>query len=147
MVGGETVRKDHPSLNVREPVDWPCQPKRFVASNKLSEEELLELMPEGVKPELFRFAEKSWGEFLSELGTENVTALLLEGGGELAASALNAGIVDKVEFHIAAKILGGRNSRPVVGGADPMSLAEALELKDVSLEMLGSDISIAGYLR
>jgi diaminohydroxyphosphoribosylaminopyrimidine deaminase/5-amino-6-(5-phosphoribosylamino)uracil reductase len=147
MVGGETVRKDHPSLNVREPDDWSCQPRRFVASNTLSEKELHELMPEGLKPELARLSsEKDWKEFLTKLGSENITALLIEGGGELAASALRAGAVDKVEFHIAPKILGGRNSRAVVGGSDPLSLAESLELKDVSIEQLGADISISGYL-
>lgn len=147
MVGGETVRQDHPSLNVREPSDWPCQPRRFVASNKFSEKELFEIMPSGRKPELARpSSESAWNELLLRLGSENVTALLIEGGGELAASALSAGVVDKVEFHIAPKILGGRNSRAVVGGADPGALAKALELKEVSVEKLGADISVTGYL-
>ena len=86
-----------------------------------------------------------WQAEMCRLGSENVTALLVEGGGELAATVLAAGIVDKVEFHIAPKILGGRNSRPVVGGENPDSLAEALALKKISVSHIGEDIVITGY--
>jgi diaminohydroxyphosphoribosylaminopyrimidine deaminase/5-amino-6-(5-phosphoribosylamino)uracil reductase len=84
---------------------------------------------------------------LSELGKENITALLIEGGGELAAEVLNAGIVDKIQFHIAPKILGGRDSRPVIGGKNPLSLDEAKKLRDYKIETAGDDIIISGYCK
>ena len=81
---------------------------------------------------------------MRRLGSEKVTALLIEGGGELASAVLNAGIVDKVEFHIAPKILGGRDSRPVIGGDNPLTLAESLALKNIAIERAGEDIIIVG---
>jgi diaminohydroxyphosphoribosylaminopyrimidine deaminase/5-amino-6-(5-phosphoribosylamino)uracil reductase len=73
--------------------------------------------------------------------------VLAEGGGELAASLLNAGIANKIEFHIAPKILGGRNSRPVVGGENPSSLAEAFNIQNICVKKIGEDLCISGYPR
>ena len=88
-----------------------------------------------------------WETFLTGLGKRPFVSLLLEGGGELAASALNAGIVDKIEFHYAPKILGGRNSRPGVGGPDPLTLSEAFPIENMSVRQLGADIAVTGYPR
>ena len=71
--------------------------------------------------------------------------LLIEGGGELADSALKSGIVDYVEFHIAPMLLGGRNSIPVLGGEHPGTLADALRLHRVKVGFYGSDIAVSGY--
>ena len=76
-----------------------------------------------------------------------MTALLLEGGGELAASALRAGIVNKVAFFVAPKILCGRGSRPVVGGDNPLALAEAKELINMRSRSVGDDLLITGYCK
>lgn len=85
--------------------------------------------------------------FLAKLGAEGVTSLLIEGGGELAASALAEGAVDKVEFHIAPKILGGKGSRGAVGGPDPENLSEAYGLSELSVRKLGCDIALSGYIK
>ena len=88
-----------------------------------------------------------WLPLLHELGRNNITALLLEGGGELAAKALQCRIVDEVEFHIAPKILCGRNSRSVVGGSDPLKLAEAFALEKLQVKRAGCDLIINGRLK
>ena len=88
-----------------------------------------------------------WGMLLDHLGLRNITCLLIEGGGELAASALNAGVVDYVEFHIAPKLLGGRDSRPVLGGDDPESMALARKLHRVKVTHYGEDIAVSGFLK
>jgi diaminohydroxyphosphoribosylaminopyrimidine deaminase/5-amino-6-(5-phosphoribosylamino)uracil reductase len=54
---------------------------------------------------------------VEKLGKRGLTSLLIEGGGEVAASALAAGIVDKVIFFIAPKIIGGREAPTAVSGA------------------------------
>lgn len=146
MVGGETARTDRPSLNVRE-FRTNRQPRRIIVSRKLTKEKLLKLLPPGTAPEsISPRSRKEWISELKRLGKENVTSVLVEGGGELAAEMLSAGIVDKIEFHVAPKLLGGRDSRPVIGGKNPKSLAEALKLKDISIEKIGEDICIRGYL-
>ena len=48
---------------------------------------------------------------LKKLGAENVTSLLVEGGGEVNASFLLGGFAQRVAFFYAPKILGGRDAR------------------------------------
>ena len=48
---------------------------------------------------------------LKKLGAENVTSLLVEGGGEVNASFLLGGLAQRVAFFYAPKILGGREAR------------------------------------
>jgi diaminohydroxyphosphoribosylaminopyrimidine deaminase/5-amino-6-(5-phosphoribosylamino)uracil reductase len=84
-------------------------------------------------------------EFLDDLGRRELTTLLLEGGGELAAAALRAGVVNKVAFFVAPRLLGGRGSRPVVGGADPARLEEAMSLQRLQVAHVGQDLLVTGY--
>lgn len=144
MVGGETARIDRPSLNVRNPAEWPSQPRRIIASSSLTAEDAFKLLPAGRAPEIFNYKEESWADFLVRLGSENVTSLLIEGGSELAAAALNAGIVDRIEFHVAPLLLGGKTSRPVVGGQNPLSIEDAFALKNLSVRKLGRDFIFTG---
>lgn len=147
MVGGGTVRADKPSLTVRDIADWPHQPERIVVSSSLDIASCTAQMGEGKTPIILAPEDgDEWAEKMVELGEKGITTILIEGGGELAAEVLSAGVVDKVEFHIATKILGGRNSRPVVGGLNPLSLAESHQLKDVQTYMLGNDIAVSGYV-
>ena len=53
---------------------------------------------------------------LKKLGSENVTSLLVEGGGEVNASFLLGGFAQRVAFFYAPKILGGRDSLKAVAG-------------------------------
>lgn len=147
MVGGETVRLDRPGLTVRETdVPWDKQLLKLIATRSMNNDDLLEYFPDRSARTISPSSPGEWQDLLLELGKENIIALLIEGGGELAAEVLNAGIVDKVEFHIAPKILGGKGSRPVVGGKNPLSLNEAKLLRDYKLEIIGDDIIVSGYL-
>ena len=77
---------------------------------------------------------------LKKLGAENVTSLLVEGGGEVNASFLLGGLAQRVAFFYAPKILGGRDSRKGVAGEGAKSLAEAIQLRDVEWKRLGADL-------
>ena len=141
MVGGETYRLDNPSLTVRNGAGKVLKtPRRIVASRSLQAEAL----PAGWELADVTTAEK-WDLFLTRLGSEQVTMLLLEGGGELAASALSAGAVNKLEMHIAPKILGGRNSRSSVGGLDPERISDGYALRDMSWRKAGEDWIVTCY--
>jgi len=147
MVGGGTVRRDHPGLTVRNVPDWPRQPRRLVVSRTLTPAAATAAMGPGPAPEILApDSPAAWNDELLRLGREQVTAILVEGGGELAGTLLQAGVVDKLEFHVAPKILGGTHSRPVVGGGDPVKLAEALAVKRLTVEPLGEDFIFSGYL-
>ncbi len=148
MVGGGTARKDHPSLNVRMVENWSPQPRRIVVSSGMSLEDAAELMAPGETPEIISPNDAAqWKKELTRLGSEGITAILVEGGGELAGNMLQAGVVDKVEFHIAPKIIGGRDSRPVIGGENPVAMAEALNLINVESGQIGRDFYISGYMQ
>jgi diaminohydroxyphosphoribosylaminopyrimidine deaminase/5-amino-6-(5-phosphoribosylamino)uracil reductase len=77
---------------------------------------------------------------LKKLGSENVTSLLVEGGGEVNASFLLGGLAQRVAFFYAPKILGGREARKAVAGDGANSLAEVLRLSDVEWRRLGEDL-------
>jgi len=77
---------------------------------------------------------------LKTLGSENITSLLVEGGGEVNASFLMHGFAQRVAFFYAPKILGGRDSRRAVAGEGAQSLAEVLQLTDVEWQKLGPDL-------
>jgi diaminohydroxyphosphoribosylaminopyrimidine deaminase/5-amino-6-(5-phosphoribosylamino)uracil reductase len=145
MVGGGTLRADSPGLTVREPEDWPFQPRRLIVSQNMTDEEVAAFFPDGNVERVAPRSPKEWHELMAKLGKEECMALLIEGGGELADSALKAGVVDYVEFHIAPMLLGGRKSIPVLGGGDPGELAEALRLQRVKVTQYGTDIAISGY--
>jgi len=147
MIGGNTLRADHPQLTVREPENWENQPRRIVVSSTVDEDELAEYFPDGNAEVVALPDEKAWDEYLLQLGSEGVTTLLIEGGGELANAAVRANAVDFVEFHVAPKILGGRESIPVLGGDAPENMGDALELQRMQAFTCGNDLIITGFLR
>ncbi|MGA2240424.1 MAG: dihydrofolate reductase family protein [Verrucomicrobiota bacterium] len=77
---------------------------------------------------------------LKKLGAQNVTNLLVEGGGEVNASFLLGGLAQRVAFFYAPKILGGRDSRKAVAGEGARSLAEVIRLRDVEWKRIGPDL-------
>ena len=76
-----------------------------------------------------------------------ITSVLIEGGSEIAASSLEAGIVDKLVFFIAPLLIGGREAPSVIGGRGVGPLAEALRLRNVRWDTVGEDIMVEGYVR
>lgn len=89
-------------------------------------------------PERDRTLDLRW--LLKQLGRENVTQLLIEGGGEVNASFLMNRLAQRVVFFYAPKILGGREARKGVAGAGAKSLGEALQLDEVQWRKLGDDL-------
>jgi len=77
---------------------------------------------------------------LRKLGSENVTSVLVEGGGEVNASFLLGAFAQRVAFFYAPKILGGRDARKAVAGTGVERLGDAIQLRDVEWRQLGSDL-------
>ena len=142
LAGAETFRLDSPRFTARTPDGTVLKtPRRIVATHH---PELVAGAGDGWETVVLD-SESDWNAFLARLGRENVTMLLIEGGGELAASALRARAVDKIEFHVAPKLLGGRGSRPVLGGPDPDALSEAVSLERMKITPLGCDWQVEAY--
>lgn len=80
------------------------------------------------------------GWLLKRLGGEGVTSLLVEGGGEVNAAFLEAGLAQRVAFFYAPKILGGRDARRGVAGEGAKRLADLIELREVEWRRVGEDL-------
>jgi diaminohydroxyphosphoribosylaminopyrimidine deaminase/5-amino-6-(5-phosphoribosylamino)uracil reductase len=76
---------------------------------------------------------------LRRLGADQITSLLVEGGGEVNASFLLGGLAHRITFFYAPKILGGRDARKAVAGEGARSLAEVLDLAETKWRRLGPD--------
>lgn len=75
---------------------------------------------------------------MAEAGDREIISVLIEGGAEIAASALQAGIVDRLMVFVAPKILGsGRSSVSDLGIS---RIAESVRLRDVEVERIGEDV-------
>ena len=72
----------------------------------------------------------------------NIDSILLEGGAELACSALEAGIVNKLQVYIAPKIFGGASAKSAVGGIGVDYPDKAYMLSEPVIKTIGDDILI-----
>lgn len=85
------------------------------------------------------------GELLRHLGDRDILSLLVEGGGELLGSFFDLGLVDKVHAIVAPVIIGGKETPTAVAGRGARRMADALRLRDVTVERLGEDVLVTGY--
>lgn len=84
---------------------------------------------------------------LSELGSRSLQSVLVEGGSTIAGVFLDAGLVNKITFFIAPKIVGGVDAPSAIGGSGVEAMSEALELERVTVVQRGKDIEVTGYPR
>jgi len=84
---------------------------------------------------------------MRELGKRGIDSVLLEGGGRLNYSALKSGIVDKANFFIAPKIIGGETARTPVEGEGIEYMKDAIMLHKTEFYKFGDDIMIEGYIQ
>ncbi|MGB9791161.1 MAG: bifunctional diaminohydroxyphosphoribosylaminopyrimidine deaminase/5-amino-6-(5-phosphoribosylamino)uracil reductase RibD [Thermacetogeniaceae bacterium] len=82
---------------------------------------------------------------LEELAKREVLSVLLEGGATLNASALAAGIVDKVIFFYAPKIIGGGDAPGPFGGRGIDAVNKAIRVEELRWEKIGEDLMVVGY--
>lgn len=84
---------------------------------------------------------------LVELGRRGMQSVLVEGGANMAGKFLDAGLVNKISFFIAPKIIGGCAAPTAVGGRGVEKLADGTDLQDVMITQRGQDIEFTGYPR
>jgi diaminohydroxyphosphoribosylaminopyrimidine deaminase/5-amino-6-(5-phosphoribosylamino)uracil reductase len=70
------------------------------------------------------------------LAGENCISLMTEAGSKVNWALLESGVVDKIYFYYAPKILGGLQSLPVAGGAGKLRRADALRFYNVTLHRI-----------
>lgn len=173
MVGIHTVLRDDPQLTTRLEGRAGKNPVRIVVDSKGSLPENSKILEPGSGGPVILATTDSMNEekeyrltqrgvvmvkcmdskgsvdlkrLMEELFKREIDSILLEGGGSLNASALSAGIVDKVMFFIAPKILGGQKALTPVEGQGVEQVSDALKLREISVEKVGEDILVEGYL-
>lgn len=173
IVGVETVVRDDPELTVRMVEGEVLDPVRVVVDSTLrisTDSRILRERPEvrtivattakapterrraieGLGREVLLLPEKQGRVDLTalmrKLAEMDFTSLLLEGGGELNASMMEAGLVDKVLIVFAPLMVGGREAPTVMDGLGASALADAWRLKGVRTEQVGDDVHVEGYV-
>jgi diaminohydroxyphosphoribosylaminopyrimidine deaminase/5-amino-6-(5-phosphoribosylamino)uracil reductase len=86
-------------------------------------------------------------QLLAELGRRRLTNVLVEGGGRLVGSLLDARQIDEVHVFIAPRLLGGAWARSPIAGEGIGDVAEAIELDVPEVQQLGDDIYLSGRIR
>ena len=77
---------------------------------------------------------------MKELGARKIDGILLEGGGQLNESAVQAGIVDRIYCYIAPKIFGGAQAKTPVEGQGLTRAADAWQFNRIGMQEFGQDI-------
>jgi len=123
---------------------FKCPPRTIVVTSAKGDK-LNKLTKSGVNAITFKGQlELNW--LMGELGAMGFNSVLIEGGSSLNGHALMEGVVDKVFYFIAPRIIGGKDSFPAVGGRSYLPLDKALKLKNMKVRRIGEDILVEGYL-
>ena len=87
-------------------------------------------------------------ELLNYLGENEVTSLLVEGGGELLGSLFDLQLVDKVSAFIAPSIVGGGSKAvSAIGGDGVSQISDAVMLENAKVVKLGEDFLFSAYCK
>lgn len=170
MVGTQTLLADDPSLTVRH-VTALRQPHRIVLDRKGILPDRLKVFHSMMGEQVFYFTgpkvrnrfirlpfvrhfqvkpTKSgldMDEVLKTLKQEGVESILCEGGGNLNATLLEKGYVDKLILYIAPKLLGGNSAPTFFEGSGFPSVSKSIVAKGMTVARSGEDIVLTCPLR
>jgi diaminohydroxyphosphoribosylaminopyrimidine deaminase/5-amino-6-(5-phosphoribosylamino)uracil reductase len=171
LVGAETVLNDDPQLTcrvtggrnpwrvildgrLRIPLTarFLCQPDGekniVVTSDRAPLRKVRALEASGVQVWRFptREGEISWGGLLRRLAGLGIVSVLVEGGANVAASALRQRAVDKVIFFYAPKIFGG-DGRVMIDPLGIRRVSDALIVERLDVQKSGGDVLVTGYVK
>jgi diaminohydroxyphosphoribosylaminopyrimidine deaminase/5-amino-6-(5-phosphoribosylamino)uracil reductase len=142
LVGAETIRADNPRLTVRGQAGAK-QPWRIVLSGSGKLPRQAKIFADEFRERTLVYRESSMANLLRDLGSREITSVLIEGGGEVLGQALDDRVIDRVQIYLAPRFTGGATLAFAASGA--ATTAEALRLRDVRYEIIGPDICITGY--
>jgi len=120
----------------------------FVTTDSARVEKLEFLESRGAQVKIFKSSngKVDMTMVMDYLGKKGINSMMIEAGPELSASLVREGLVDKVIFFYAPRIIGGIDAPGMVGGSGIDKLAEAIPIKDIVVKRCGEDIIIEGYV-
>jgi diaminohydroxyphosphoribosylaminopyrimidine deaminase/5-amino-6-(5-phosphoribosylamino)uracil reductase len=141
LVGAETVRADNPRLTVRG-LRGARQPWRVILTRSGR-------LPARAKVFTDRFAKRTQvfrnqplAQVLATLGEQQITSVLIEGGGDVLGEALDSGLINCVHIYLGAIFTGGPVWAFAARGAG--TTGEATRLREVKYERVGQEIFLTG---
>ncbi len=75
-----------------------------------------------------------------------MTNVLVEGGGHVLGSFLDAQQVDAVDAFIAPVLEGGDHANTPIRGVGCDAMSDALRLKEVTITQVGGDLRMRGWM-
>ncbi len=166
IVGGNTVRKDNPSLTTHGKTDhnplrvvmtksldlplnchlWHTKTAKTVIFTLPSVNPAVKSQLEQKKVEIVELTNLNPRLVMENLYNRGFCSVLWECGGNLASQAIASGVVQKIHAFIAPKIIGGNHNFNPIGDLNISNMSEALKLENIKLEMIEKDILVTGYL-
>src|ERR1051325_3343 len=147
LVGAGTVRTDDPLLSDRSGLPRRRSLVRVVLANKSRLAANSPLARTASEAPVMVFSNTDLRSVLQALADKSLQSVLVEGGAKVAGAFLDAGLVNKVTFFIAPKIIGGAEAPSAIAGAGVEKLSDALELERITVTQRGKDIEVTGYPR
>ena len=173
IVGIGTIHADNPSLTTRLVSQKGLDPVRIVldthlsispdarilklesnsdtilvTGNKIKEDKWNRIQKKGVRlihqPAAADHIDLSL--LMDQLGAMGVSSVLVEGGSRVIASAFHSGIVDKIHFFYAPKILGGDDGIPICRGTGRRLMKDSIRVNHVRVRRFDDDVMIEGYI-
>ncbi len=138
LVGAGTVRRDDPSLTVRDYRPPGLADGRSVDPRRV----VLGTVPEGAKVHPCTEASGDLGDLLDRLGGDGVVQLLVEGGGSVAGSFHRAGLVDRYVIYLAPALFGGADAKGLFAGSGAWDIADVWRGRFVSVDRVGVDLRV-----
>lgn len=138
LVGAGTVRRDDPSLTVRDyrppvaPRERSLDPERVVLGK----------VDDAAQVQPCRQMGGDLGAVLDELGADGVVQLLVEGGAATAGDFHRAGLVDRYVIYIAPALFGGDDSNGLFEGAGAWDIGDVWRGRFVAVERVGRDLRV-----
>ena len=81
---------------------------------------------------------------IRELGRRKMTHVLIESGGKVLGSFLDAGLINEVHAFVAPILSGGEAAGTPIGGTGIELMSQALRLQDLKIQALDGDVYIHG---
>jgi len=142
LIGANTLREDNPRLTIRG-LGRTKQPWRVVVTRGRTLPQSAHLFSDRFADRTLVYKRRTLSNVLEDLGSREITSVLIEGGGDVLGQAFDQQLVDKVHFFLAPIMTGG--PIPAVGGKGAGSTAEGAGIFGPKLQQIGPDLLVTGY--
>lgn len=137
VIGAGTVRRDDPSLTVRD-YRPPVVPSAGVDPVRV----VLGSAPADAKVRPCREMRGPLGAILDDLGADGVLQVLVEGGAQVAGDFHRAGLVDRYVIYLAPALFGGGDARGLFTGYGAYSIDDVWRGRFENVERVGADLRV-----